>query len=66
MEEKEFRAAKARIAYEQYMNSLPKCDKCEEVMFVEGNYGDRRVCTAMRKDIPNRTRSCPLWCPKRK
>ena len=66
MDEKEFRAIKARIAYERYMEQLPKCDKCEDCMFVEGKYGDRRVCTNMRKDIPNLVRSCPQWCPRRK
>lgn len=68
MEEKEFRAIKARIAYKDYVARLPRCDKCEFCMFVSDrkNASDRRVCTERQELIDNRIVTCPSWCPKRK
>ena len=68
MEEKEFRAIKARIAYENYVAALPRCDKCDKCMFVSDrkNASDRRVCTERQELIDNRVATCPTWCPKRK
>lgn len=68
MDEKEFRAIKARIAYKDYVARLPRCDKCEFCMFVSDrkNASDRRVCTKCQEMIDNRITTCPTWCPKRK
>ena len=67
MDEREFKAIKARIAYEVYISRLPKCDKCESCMFVSDrkNASDRRVYTERHEIIDNRVITCPSWCPKR-
>lgn len=66
MEEKEFRAIKARIAYEEYVSNLPKCDLCEKCMFVNDRKSAKRVCLLKHELIDSRILTCPIWCPKRK
>lgn len=68
IDEKEFRAAKARIAYKGYIARQPRCNKCEYCMFVgdRKNMTDRRVCTKEHEIIDNRVLTSPRWCPKRK
>ena len=66
MEEKEFRAHKARIAYKRYLAALPRCDKCDKCMFVNDRKNAKRLCTEMREIVENCVKTCPRWCPKRK
>ena len=65
MDEKEFRAIKARAAYREYIARLPKCDKCDKCMFVSNRDGETRVCTEYRKIVENSVKTCPMWCPRR-
>ena len=43
MDLKEYKAIQRRIAYRRYVDALPRCDSCENVMFVGSNSGDKRV-----------------------
>lgn len=66
MDLKEYRNIQRRIAYRRYIDTLPHCDKCENVMFVGSNSGDKRVCMLEHEIIDKRTKTCPEWCPRRK
>lgn len=66
MEIDEYRAIQRRIAYRNYVDNLPRCDKCENCMFVGSNNGEKRVCISERMMIDSRVNSCPRWCPKRR
>ena len=66
MNEKEYRAAKARIAYEAFVEQLPKCDLCENCVFLNGRNGAKRACLPRKELIDGNVKYSPLWCPKRK
>ena len=66
MEIEEYRAIQRRMAYRNYVDNLPHCDKCENVMFVGSVNGDRRVCLLEHEMIDKRIKTCPEWCPRRK
>ena len=66
MNEKEYKAIKRRTAYKDYVDRLPRCDKCADVMFVGSASGDKRVCLVEHEIIDGRTITCPKWCPKRR
>jgi len=65
MEMKEFRAIKARMAYQQYISQLPRCDLCESCIFVSDRKNERRVCLETHELIENCVKTCPMSCPKR-
>ena len=65
MDDKEFRAIKARIMYQEYIAHLPKCDKCDKCLFVNDRDSVKRICTAKREVVDSRIKTCPRWCPKR-
>lgn len=66
MDDREFRAIKARIAYKDYVSQLPKCDQCEDVLLVKDRKRVRRVCLRTQEVIDERIETCPHNCPKRK
>lgn len=66
MNNKEFRAKKARIAYELYCESLPRCDLCKHCIFLKGRNGERRACLLTHDLIDNNVKYCLQSCPKRK
>lgn len=66
MDLKEYKAIQRRMAYRRYIDALPRCDQCENVMFVGSVNGDRRVCLLEHEIIDGRTKTCPEWCPKRR
>lgn len=65
MDEREYRNIKARIAYEEYRDRLPKCDDCEYCRVLFGRLSDKRACLKTNRMIDNRVITCPEWCPKR-
>lgn len=66
MDEKEFKAIKARIAYELYCERLPKCDTCEHCVFLNGRGKAKRACLLTHDLIDGNVKYCLQSCPKRK
>lgn len=66
MDLKEYKAIQRRMAYRRYVDNLPCCDKCDNVMFVGSSRGDKRVCLIRQELIDKRTKTCPEWCPLRR
>lgn len=65
MDDKEIRAIKARLAYQEYVSQLPRCDICESCMIVTDYKLKKRVCKDTFKIVDTRIQTCPAWCPKR-
>lgn len=65
MDAREYKNIKARIAYEEYKNKLPKCDECPDCKAFSGRRNKQRGCMACNKLIDNRVTTSPEWCPKR-
>lgn len=65
MECKKYNTIQARMAYQAYTESLPKCDTCPKCTFVSDRKTEKRVCMARREIVDNRVRHCPEWCPRR-
>ena len=65
MNDKEFRVLKARIAYRQFVESLPKCSECRSRVEFEGRRDSVTACMQTKKIIDKRVKTCPTWCPYR-
>ena len=65
MDEKEFRTLKARIAYRQYVESLPKCEECKYSYELMWRKNTVTACSLARRIIDGRVTTCPTWCPFR-
>jgi len=65
MDEKSYRALKARIAYREFVKSLPKCTECDDCMCFEGRGTEVLACMRTKRIVDNRVKTCPIWCPIR-